>query len=62
MRVTSENKVRFILIDTGSIYKGIESYVLTAAWHHLAAVWDGIDVKIHVDDIDDSQAAMENGT
>jgi len=62
VRVTSENKVRFILIDTGSIYKGIESSVLSAGWHHIAAVWDGIDVKIHVDDVDDSQTAMENGT
>ena len=62
MRVTSENKVRFMLIDTENIYKGIESSVLTAGWHHIAAVWDGIDVKIHVDDVDDSQTAMENGT
>jgi len=51
-----------MLIDTGSIYKEIESFVLTAGWHHIAAVWDGIDVKIHVDDVDDSQTAMENGT
>ncbi|GAI81717.1 unnamed protein product, partial [marine sediment metagenome] len=49
MRVTSENKVRFMLIDTENIYRGIESSVLTAGWHHIAAVWDGIDVKIHVD-------------
>ena len=51
-----------MLIDTENIYKGIESSVLTAGWHHIAAVWDGIDVKIHVDDVDDSQTAMENGT
>lgn len=50
-----------MLIDTENIYKGIESSVLTAEWHHIAAVWDGIDVKIHVDDVDDSQTAMENG-
>jgi len=49
VRVTSENKVRFMLIDTENIYRGIESSVLTAGWHHIAAVWDGIDVKIHVD-------------
>jgi hypothetical protein len=29
VRVTSENKVRFILIETGSNYKGIDSSVLT---------------------------------
>ena len=45
-----------------STYKGIESSVLTAGWHHIAAVWDGIEVKIHVDDVNDSQTAMENGT
>jgi len=62
VRVTSENKVRFMLIDTENIYKGIESSVLTAGWHRIAAAWDGIDLKIHVDDVDDSQTAMENGT
>lgn len=62
VRVTSENKVRFMLIDTGSIYKGIDSPVLTAGWHHIVSVWDGIDEKIYVDDVDDSQTAIENGT
>jgi len=63
VRVTSENKVRFMLIDTGSIYKGIDySPVLTAGWHHIVSVWDGASVKIYVDDVDDSQAAIENGT
>ena len=54
--------MRFILIETGSIYKGIDSSVLTAGWHHIVAVWDGIDVKIYVDGVDDSQEAIENGT
>ena len=45
VRVTSENKVRFMLIDTGSIYKGIDSPALTAGWHHIVSVWDGIDEK-----------------
>ncbi len=40
-----------MLIDTENIYKGIESSVLTAGWHHIAAVWDGIDEKIYVDDV-----------
>ena len=51
-----------MLVDTGSIYKGIESSVLTAGWHRIAAAWDEVDLKIHVDDVDDSQTAMENGT
>jgi uncharacterized repeat protein (TIGR01451 family) len=62
VRVTSGNKVRFILIETGSIYKGIDSFVLTAGWHHIVAVWDGVSVKIYVDGVDDSQEAIENGT
>ncbi len=62
VRVTSENKVRFMLIDTRSIYKGIDSPALTAGWHHIVSVWDGIDEKIYVDDVDDSQTAIENGT
>lgn len=62
VRVTSENKVRFMLIDTGSIYKGIDSPALTAGWHHIVSVWDGIDEKIYVDDVDDSQTVIENGT
>ena len=62
MRVTSENKVRFMPIDTGSIYKGIDSPALTAGWHHIVAVWDGASVKIYVDGVDDSQTAIENGT
>ena len=62
MRVTSENKVRFILIENGSIYKGIDSSELIAGWHHIVAVWDGVSVKIYVDGEDDSQIAIENGT
>jgi len=62
VRVTSENKVRFMLIDTGSIYKGIDSPVLTAGWHHIVSVWDGVSVKIYVDGVDDSQTAIKNGT
>jgi predicted small secreted protein len=61
VRVTLENKVRFILIQTGSIYKGIDSSVLTDGWHHIAAVWNGTSVKIYVDGEDDSQIAIENG-
>ena len=49
-------------IDTGSIYKGIDSPVLTAGWHHIVAVWDGASVKIYVDGADDSKEAIENGT
>ena len=62
VRVTSENKVRFILIETGSNYKGIDSSVLTAGWHYIVAVWNGVSVKIYVDGVDDSQEAIENGT
>ena len=62
VRVTSENKVRFIPIDTGNVYKEIDSPVLTAGWHHIVSVWDGIDEKIYVDGVDDSQTAIENGT
>jgi len=62
VRVTSENKVRFILIETGSIYKGIDSSVLTVGWHHIVVVWDGASVKIYVDGVDDSQGAIENET
>lgn len=49
VRVTLENKVRFMLIDTGSICNGIGSPVLIAVWHHIVSVWDGIDEKIYVD-------------
>ena len=62
VRVTSENKVRFILIENGSIYKGIDSSELIAGWHYIVAVWDGVSVKIYVDGVDDSQEAIENGT
>ena len=51
-----------MLIETGSIYKGINSSVLTAGWHHIVAVWDGASVKIYVDGVDDSKEAIENGT
>ena len=62
VKATSENKVRFILIENGSIYKGIDSSELIAGWHHIVAVWDGVCVKIYVDGVDDSQEAIENGT
>jgi len=62
VRVTLANKVRFILITTGSNYKGIDSSVLADGWHHIAAVKDGMDVKVYIDGVEDSQEAIENGT
>ena len=62
VRVTSGNRVRFILITNGSNYKGIDSSVLTAGWHHIAAVWDGTSVKIYIDGVDDSQTPIVGGT
>jgi hypothetical protein len=62
VRVTPSNKVRFILIETGSIYKGIDSSELDPGWHHIVAVWDGTYVKIYIDGVDDSQTSIVGGT
>jgi len=63
VRVTSDNKVRFILISNGSNYWCIDSSELDTGWHHIAAVWDGITYpKIYVDGVDDSHIAITGGT
>ncbi len=62
LRVNAENKVRFILVENGSVYNGMDSDVLTPGWHHVVGSWDGTDVKVFVDGVDQSVTPITNGT
>lgn len=62
LRVTDQNKIRFILAQNGSVYEGMDSGVLTPGWHHVTGVWDGANVKVYVDGVDASMTPIANGT
>lgn len=62
LRVTAENKVRFILVENGGVYNGMDSTVLTPGWHHVVGSWDGTSVKVFVDGVDSSATPITNGT
>lgn len=62
LRVTDQNKIRFILAENGSVYEGMDSGVLTPGWHHVTGVWDGANVKVYVDGVDASMTSIANGT
>ncbi|HRH93286.1 MAG TPA: LamG domain-containing protein, partial [Candidatus Peribacteria bacterium] len=65
LRVNAENKVRFIIVETGgagSIYQGVDSNVLTPGWHHVVGTWDGTNVHVFVDGVEESITPIVNGT
>lgn len=62
LRVTPANKLRFILIENGSVYEGVDSAVLTPGWHHVVGRWDGTDVKVYVDGVEESLTPVTSGT
>lgn len=41
LRVSAANKLRFLVIQSGGVYKGAESTVLTPGWHHVVGTWNG---------------------
>ncbi len=62
LRVTSENKIRFILVENGSVYNGVDSNVLSSGWHHVVGSWDGTNVHVFVDGTEQSVTPVQNGT
>lgn len=54
LRVNSLNRGRFIIIDSGSIYKYSDTSVLTAGWHHIVGTWNGVNVTTYRDGVLDS--------
>jgi len=54
LRVTDENKIRFMLSEDEDNYKYVESSVLESGWHHFAAVWDGSEPSLYLDGEEDS--------
>lgn len=64
VRVTSGNKIRFILVETGVNYNGYDSSVLSAGWHYVVATYDGAGgaVKVYVDGVLDNATQISNGT
>ena len=49
IRKTSTNKIRFIAVDTGVIYSGMDSSALSSGWHRVVGVWNGSSAKVYVD-------------
>jgi len=61
LRVTSANKIRFILIEDGGNYKGMDSSVLSGS-HFVAAVWNGSAISLYVDGSLDNATPVTGGT
>ncbi|MBI2356476.1 LamG domain-containing protein, partial [Candidatus Dojkabacteria bacterium] len=50
LRMTSGNKLRFIIIHDGSNYKYTDSSdVITSGWHYVVATWNGSSTTLYVD-------------
>lgn len=65
LRVTSTNKIRFILVGSGgTTYRYVDSTSsLTAGWHHVAGTWDGSSViKVYIDGVDVSNTQQTAGS
>ncbi len=62
LRMNTSNRARFILVENGSVYKGVDSSVLSAGWHHITGTWDGTDIKMFVDGVENSAVSVTNGT
>ncbi len=62
LRVNAENKIRFIIVENGSVYKGVDSNVLTPGWHNVVGSWDGTNVHVFIDGTEQSITPIENGT
>jgi cysteine-rich repeat protein len=62
LRVTADNKIRFILVENGTTYNGMDSNVLSAGWHHIVGTWDGTNVRVFVDGVEESITPIANGT
>lgn len=62
LRVTADNKIRFILVENGSVYNGMDSAVLSPGWHHVVGSWDGTNVRVYVDGTESSVDPIVNGT
>jgi Tfp pilus assembly protein PilX len=61
LRLTTENKARFILITDGSNYLGVDSEALGAGWHHVVGVWDGDTPHVYVDGAEQSVTDVQAG-
>lgn len=64
LRVTTANKIRFILVDGGgSLYSARDSGTLSAGWHDVVGVWKGSGIPdVYVDGVLDNNAIISNGS
>jgi RHS repeat-associated protein len=62
-RITTGNKLRFILISDGNNYNGRDSSTLSAGWHHMVGVWSGLgNPNVYIDGVLDNAATVTGGT
>ncbi|KXK25998.1 MAG: hypothetical protein TR69_WS6001001290 [candidate division WS6 bacterium OLB20] len=61
MRVTSANRVRFIVLTNGSNNTYSDTAVLSAGWNHVTAIWNGSTVKTYLNGVE-SSSVVSNGT
>jgi RHS repeat-associated protein len=62
-RITTGNKLRFILISDGNNYNGRDSSTLSSGWHHMVGVWSGSgNPNVYIDGVLDNAATVSGGT
>jgi RHS repeat-associated protein len=62
LRVTTVNKVRFVVCTNGSNWAGRDSSTLSAGWHHVVGEWNGSTTHVYIDGVLDDAAAVSGGT
>ena len=59
MRITTANKVRFLLASTSANYNGQDTTVLsTNTWYHVVGTWNGSDAKIFLNGVEDTSTPI----
>ncbi|MEK9151499.1 MAG: LamG-like jellyroll fold domain-containing protein, partial [Patescibacteria group bacterium] len=62
LRLTTDNKLRFLLASTDAVYNGEDSGSLsTGVWYHVVGTWNGSDAKMYVNAVE-SISPVTSGT
>ncbi|MEZ4156368.1 MAG: LamG domain-containing protein [Candidatus Paceibacterota bacterium] len=62
-RVTNSNKVEFIPFNASTNGSKVGDITVTdGVWHHVAGTWDGSDIKVYIDGVQDGSGSSFSGS
>jgi hypothetical protein len=62
LRITSSNTLRFIVNSSASVWKYVDTGVISSVWQHVVATWDGSNPKIYINGTLSSGATQTQGS